>query len=208
MAKLKQFALADAEKPEKGAPVPAIVDAARGALLDAQRELAASQTLAAGLKEERDSIPSRLWKWSQLPCGAVLVDWALCSSVDKVPEGTEPKTDLAKVAAAQTTAKWMNEIVLPLLLGWVGAYAFVIRGMTAEISQRSFTKSSTLRHIARLSLGALAGIASGWLFTPEVVSAQLKNVPAWVLAFVAGYGIELVFAFLDRVIGAFSTKTT
>jgi hypothetical protein len=37
---------------------------------------------------------------------------------------------------------------------------------------------------------------------------QLKNIPAWALAFIAGYGIELVFSFLDRIIGAFSTKTS
>jgi uncharacterized membrane protein YeaQ/YmgE (transglycosylase-associated protein family) len=57
----------------------------------------------------------------------------------------------------------------------------------------------------RLALGALAGIAAGWLSKPEQVGL-LSNVPAWVLAFVAGYGIELLFAFLDRVVASFSAK--
>jgi hypothetical protein len=50
-------------------------------------------------------------------------------------------------------------------------------------------------------------MASGWLLPPETVSTQLKNMPAWVLAFVAGYGIKLVFAFLDKIIGAFTSKS-
>ena len=102
----------------------------------------------------------------------------------------------------------MGQIILPLLLGLLGAHAFVIRTMTAQISERSFAKASSLRHITRLALGALAGIASSWLLTPDAVSSQLKNIPAWVLAFVAGYGIELVFAFMDRIIGAFTAKTS
>lgn len=65
-----------------------------------------------------------------------------------------------------------------------------------------------LSTLVRLALGALAGFSSSWLLTPELVAgAQLKNVPAWALAFIAGYGIELVFAFMDRIIAAFTNKT-
>lgn len=125
----------------------------------------------------------------------------------KTVNGGEPTTDFARVAAAGTIVKWMNEIVLPLLLGWLVSHAFIIRRMTSEISERSFAKASSLRHITRLALGSLAGIASSWLFSPNAVASQLKYVRVWVLAFVAGYGIELVFAFMDRIIGAFTTKT-
>ena len=34
----------------------------------------------------------------------------------------------------------------------------------------------------------------------------LSSAPAWVLAFVAGYSVELVFSFMDRIVTAFSTK--
>lgn len=77
----------------------------------------------------------------------------------------------------------------------------------SEISELSFAKASSLRHITRLALGSLAGIAFSWLFSPDAVASQLKYEPVWVFAFITGYGIELVFAFMDRIIGAFTTKT-
>jgi hypothetical protein len=62
-----------------------------------------------------------------------------------------------------------------------------------------------LHHLARLSLGALAGIAAGWLIAPEQ-HGLLKAVPAWTLAFLAGYGSELVFALMDRIITSLTAK--
>jgi hypothetical protein len=32
-----------------------------------------------------------------------------------------------------------------------------------------------------------------------------SSMPIWTLAFVAGYGTELVFAFMDRIISAFKS---
>jgi len=37
--------------------------------------------------------------------------------------------------------------------------------------------------------------------------ASFKALPVWALAFVAGYGIELVFAFMDRIIAAFTSPS-
>ena len=91
-----------------------------------------------------------------------------------------------------------------MLLGWLGAHAFILRKMSSDISQSSLAKASALQHIIRIGLGALAGFASAWLLTPEVVGgAQLKSLPAWALAFIAGYGIELVFSFMDKIVNAF-----
>ena len=207
LAKLRSAVL-ERKKAEKPSFSTDVLEADQKALDDAQRDLTTSKALKGKLDEERNALPGRLWHWSQQPCALPMVKVALCSSVDAVASGQEPNSDIARVAPATTVIGWMNQVVLPLLLGWLGSYAYVVRRMTADISAMAFAKASTLRHITRLALGALAGIASGWLLTPEAVSGQLKNTPAWVLAFVAGYGIELVFEFMDRIIGAFTTKTT
>jgi hypothetical protein len=159
-------------------------------------------------------MPDRLWRWSQRPCGQPAVDWLLCTRVD-LPKGSEqPDTGQLepllsmKVEAARVTVSRMNDILLPLLLGWLGAHAWVLRQLTSAIAARTLAKGSMLSTLVRLSLGALAGFSSSWLLTPEMVAGvQLKQVPAWALAFVAGYGIELVFAFMDRIIAAFTNKT-
>lgn len=188
--------------------------AAKRNFVEAQRVVTADEASVREARVEHDAIPDRLWTWSQQPCEskgklvtAYAFYWTLCSAVDKVPDGTAPSV-LAKLAAARTVAARLSEIYLPLLLGWLGAYAFILRKMTKEISENSFAKGSALRHIVRLGLGALAGFASTWLLTPEVVGGEaLKRIPAWALAFIAGYGIELIFAFMDRIINAFTTKT-
>ena len=107
--------------------------------------------------------------------------------------------------AARTVISRLNDVYLPLLLGFLGAHAFILRRMSKDITDRTFAKGSAFNHIVRIGLGALAGLASTWLLTPDVVGgASFKTLPIWALAFVAGYGIELVFAFMDRIIAAFT----
>lgn len=59
---------------------------------------------------------------------------------------------------------------MPLLLGWLGAYAFVLRKITKEISENSFGKSSALRHIVRLLLRPIEVISFAALIPRESVS--------------------------------------
>ena len=209
------------QKEKENEAKPDSRSAARQNLLIARRDVAVAKELIVQLDSQRKEIPSRLWNWSQQPCQCWLVKWILCSTVDAATVASDPPSENRSRTAAFTLVKRMNEIVLPLLLGLLGAFAFVIRSMTAEIVSRSFRNGTAIHHITRLSLGALAGIASSWLFGSDTVSSelvnsaatvlkpiQLKNVPIWVLAFVAGYGIELVFAFMDRIIGAFTSKSS
>jgi len=115
---------------------------------------------------------------------------------------------LVDVEAARTVASRLSEVYLPLLLGFLGAQAFILRRMSKEITERTFAKGSAFNHTVRIGLGALAGLASTWLLTPEGVGGTpLKALPTWALAFIAGYGIELVFAFMDRIILAFTAPT-
>ncbi len=171
----------------------------------------ADEASIAEAKRELAEIPGRLWKWSQLPCvseGNLPGSAVLCSAIDRAEPGAPLPGELQMVEAARAVASKLTSIYLPLLLGWLGAQAFILRQMTKEIGENSFAKSSALRHIVRVGLGALAGFAASFLLTPEQVSSSLKNVPSWALSFVAGYGIELVFSFMDRLIGAFTTKAS
>lgn len=123
----------------------------------------------------------------------------------KSPSRDATEGTLVDVEAARTVVSRMSDVYLPLLLGFLGAHAFILRRMSKEITEKTFAKGSAFNHIVRIGLGALAGLASTWLLTPEAVGGpSLKTLPAWALAFVAGYGIELVFAFMDRIISAFT----
>lgn len=189
------------------------VDAAQTSFNEAGIDLEALQQALKQASSEQDLVPDRLWLWAQQPCSPksfFVFRGALCSTIDDhAPKPSGENSAAQMLEAGRTVASRLTDIYLPSLLGLLGAYAFILRKMTKEISESSLAKASALQHIVRLGLGALAGFASTWLLTPEAVGGvQLKNIPAWALAFVAGYGIELVFSFMDRIIGAFATKSS
>lgn len=194
---------------------PAAIDAAKKALSEADAVLKLAIATQSEATEEFAAIPQRLQQWAAQPCDKeanFAFHLVLCSRVDQ-PGSPEvgkpvPQTNaLVKVEAARTVATRLSDVYLPILLGWLGAHAFILRSMSKAITERSFAVGSAFNHIVRIGLGALAGLASNWLLTPQAVGgAQWANLPVWALAFVAGYGIELVFAFMDRIIGAFTAK--
>jgi hypothetical protein len=111
--------------------------------------------------------------------------------------------------------------MLPLLYGLLGALVYVLRTLTIEIKTLTYTIESNISYRLRIQLGALAGLAIGWftgpnasfsldalssetLFSSGGVSAQTLSPMA--LAFVAGYSVDVLFALMDRIIYAFSTK--
>jgi len=90
--------------------------------------------------------------------------------------------------------KILNFALLPLILGMLGACAYVTRLISDEIRDTTFSNTSRQRHFVRVGLGALAGVVvgSGW------IGSDLSWSPL-ALAFVAGYAIEPVFATIDTI---------
>jgi hypothetical protein len=151
---------------------------------------------------ERTRLTSMLKNWAGQPCRLASLQWICRFTLN---DGAQQPSDSEIVFDAEMALKRLNVIVLPMLLGLLGAYAYVLRTISREIRERCFSEHSALHHVVRLSLGALAGVAVGWFLKPEQIGL-LSSVPAWVMAFVAGYGIELLFAFLDRIVAAFTSK--
>lgn len=204
------LALAAAEKkPTEAAALAAAQKAAAEA--DAALNLArAAQKQAA---DEQEAIPARLSVWAARPCGQSatwIQQYFLCSEAQKAPLAAGSKATAAdKLDAARAVAARLSGVYLLLMMGWLGAHAYILRSMSKAISERSFAPNAGFGHIVRVGMGALAGIASSWLLKPgEVGGAQWANLPVWALAFVAGYSTELVFAFMDRILGAFLDKKT
>ena len=78
-----------------------------------------------------------------------------------------------------------------------------MRSLAREARERLYRRENDIAYTLRLFLGALAGLAIGWFLKPEDVSG-LKAVSPFALAFVAGYSVDLLFTFLDKVVNAFS----
>jgi hypothetical protein len=88
---------------------------------------------------------------------------------------------------------------LPILFGALGAVAYVIRLISDQMRTNTFSESSPIRHLMRVTLGALMGLVIG-LFSG--LSSQI-SLPPLALAFLAGYGVEAVFSMFDGLIDRF-----
>lgn len=83
--------------------------------------------------------------------------------------------------------------ILPVLLGAMGSCAYVIRLISDQIKDTTFSSSSPIRHIVRVALGALARVVIGY---SGLVAGSLSGAA---LSFIAGYAVEPVFATFDSI---------
>ena len=96
-----------------------------------------------------------------------------------------------------------NQYLLPLLYGLLGSLAYILRTLTREIHEVTYTRDSNVGYRLRWPLGMLAGVTIGWFFDPDTLEGTASITPLG-LAFLAGYSVELLFTGLDRVVGAFT----
>lgn len=104
--------------------------------------------------------------------------------------------------------KW----VLPLLYGALGAMVFVVRTLSVQARDRLFRKEALVSLVLRVFLGMISGLAIGWFWSNDPQGAttegpmSLSTLSPFALAFVAGYGVELFFALLDKIVSTFTNK--
>jgi hypothetical protein len=96
----------------------------------------------------------------------------------------------------------LQQYVLPLLYGLLGAMAYVIRTISQQARDRLYRVENETGYYLRIWLGILSGLAIGWFFKPG--SEGVGSLSPLALAFVAGYSADLLFTAMDRLVGAFS----
>jgi hypothetical protein len=109
-------------------------------------------------------------------------------------------------AVKRTSETWsflLNNGILPLLYGMLGAAVFLSRrymSMTSEL----WASNPLTDALMRIGLGGMAGLIVGWFQTPDGVR-ELTTTP-FALAFIAGFSIDIVFSLLERVVAAFDFR--
>jgi len=124
-----------------------------------------------------------------------LIDLDCTNVVDPVSAATLRAS--ASVAGARLLSSIFFQFLLPILLGTIGALAYVLRNVSDRIRQSTFSTTSPIRNLVRIILGALMGVVIG-LFSGGL-SSQL-SLPPLAMAFLAGYGVEGVFTVFDGFI--------
>jgi hypothetical protein len=89
------------------------------------------------------------------------------------------------------------EWILPFLYGTLGSLIYLMRNTS---DARAPANSEWLPIVMRISLGGVAGIVIGWFAsaTGGLEKTSVLSLP-FGLAFLTGYGIEVLFAVLDRL---------
>src|SRR5262249_52806020 len=127
------------QKDEKSAAT----HAAERAWQQAVRDVNTDADLMIRLQHEQSALPPTLRRWEEKPCGAWWVNW-MCLFLERSSLGSQSSTPetLEIVFSAQSALTRMSQIVLPLLLGLLGAYSFVLRSMGKDIREHSFEPHS------------------------------------------------------------------
>ena len=92
--------------------------------------------------------------------------------------------------------------VIPLFMGLLGALAYMLQSMTTQLREHTYVPASVSGNIVRICLGAIAGVFGG-LATPGA-DTVLKSLPPLFIPFVFGYGIEILFSLLNRIVRTFT----
>jgi chaperonin cofactor prefoldin len=104
--------------------------------------------------------------------------------------------------AAQFVLGILQSYILPLLYGILGAGTYVLRSLSKEIEEETFSDEKRTQHLLRVSLGALAGILVGWFsfLIPSETTTFVGSISPLAIAFLVGYNIELFFSLMDRAL--------
>ncbi|MEY2574044.1 MAG: hypothetical protein QOJ87_2257 [Verrucomicrobiota bacterium] len=95
--------------------------------------------------------------------------------------------------------------LLPLLYGWVGSMAFVLRSLILTVNNKSFHVGLNTEYRLRVYLGLLAGLVIGWFLSPKGSSGQFSvaDLTPAAVSFLAGYSVEILFSTMDRIVAGF-----
>lgn len=118
-----------------------------------------------------------------------------------------PRSASVELSGANVIAI-VNGYFLPLLMGIVGSLVFVLRTYLTQLRDKTLNPRDKHIYLIRVLLGSIAGLAIGFFMHPGSATSSATSTNPWnvnvslttpALAFLAGYAVEIVFAFLDSM---------
>jgi hypothetical protein len=115
----------------------------------------------------------------------------------------EPQFASVQVQSKMIVAN-VGAYLIPMLMGVLGSLTFILRSLSQTLRDHTYVPSSASNYIVRICLGAIAGVFGGLLATAGDPTFKTLSLPPLFIPFVFGYGIEILFALLDRVVRTFT----
>lgn len=92
--------------------------------------------------------------------------------------------------------------LIAMVMGLLGSLTFILRALSQQLREHTYVPVSASISIVRICLGAIAGVF-GTLLVPGGENT-LKSLPPLFIPFVFGYGIEILFSLLDKMVRSFT----
>ena len=178
-------------------------------LTDLQKNQATDSDEILGLRSKRDNLTN----WVNQPGLANQIVSQLNQDIERLNEekttlSRQKQADIDREAsrqaqlAAQFVLAILQSYLLPLFYGILGAGTFVLRSLSKEIEEETFSEDKGTQHLLRVSLGALAGILVGWFsfLIPSETTTFVGSISPLAIAFLVGYNIEVFFSLMDRAL--------
>ncbi len=99
----------------------------------------------------------------------------------------------------------LEQYILPLLFGCLGAFTLVLRTLHEAFQQGTFTLKNVLDYNIRIVLGGVTGISTGMFFSDSATLPSGQFGPM-LMAFVVGYNVEILFMLMDDLATRLSTR--
>lgn len=100
----------------------------------------------------------------------------------------------------------LKDFALPIAWSFLGAALYVSRALAEDIRTMAYAPERAILHRSRYYMGMVAGFVAAKLFPASVETGALSAVGSFALALLVGYSVEVLFALLDKLISAFSSK--
>lgn len=120
----------------------------------------------------------------------------LCRTIVTTPE------HVARIKAGfADDIRFNRSYLIPVLLSILGSTVYILRHTSRQVHSYTIEYVSFPLTILRLSVGAIAGVAIGWVYADQEGGVGLAPIA---LSFLAGYSVEILFSLLDRLTATFS----
>ena len=165
---------------------------------DAQLEIKASgdELRNAELKIESERLSDLVGAWNACPLYPVLFPCFEGVS-DSAPD---------QILRARISLNSLNAYALPLILALLGSCTQVLRSIARRVIDQSMNVVFLPAYYVRVLLGLIIGGTIGLFLTPAAGANAanplgfLATLPLLTAAFLAGYGVEIFFALLDKIV--------
>ncbi len=101
---------------------------------------------------------------------------------------------------ARSLLSILSQYVLPLILGLLGAIAYLVRRSLFNLAYNSYAPSFGGQFSMRLCLGGLLGVIGGIMLSLDEAELETYSLSTVVVAFLMGYSVEFAFTLFDRLI--------